>query len=91
MDDIIYERVRYFLLKYLTLYVNLFNFVFDKGIFPASWLSGIIKPKYKNGDQWLLENYRPIPLISGLCKLLTSILNTRHNTTNFIEETELLS
>lgn len=58
--------------------VNLFNLVFDSGIIPQTWTSGIIKPIYKNrGSSTDPENYRPIRLLSCMGKLFTAVLNTR--------------
>ena len=55
----------------INVYVKLFNLIFEKGVFPDSWLVGIIKPIYNP------ENYRPITLLSCLGKLFTAVLNNR--------------
>jgi hypothetical protein len=73
----------------IDMYVELFNIIFDKGIFPDSWVTGVIKPIYKKGDHSSPDNYRPITLISYLSKLFTSLLNNR--LTRFIEDNEALS
>ena len=71
------------------LFVLLFNLVFETGILPEAWLTGIIVPIYKNkGDKLEPKNYRPITLLSCLGKIFTSVLNSRLNT--FIEESLLL-
>jgi hypothetical protein len=62
----------------ISIYCKLFNIVFDTGIIPESWLTGIIRPVYKHkggGDD--PDNYRAITLISCLGKLFTSIINNR--------------
>ena len=57
-----------------------FNLVFNSRIIPNSWLTGIIKPLYKNkGDPNNLDNYRAICLTSNLGKVFTSVLNSRLN------------
>ena len=61
----------------INVYVKLFNLIFEKGVFPDSWLIGIIKPIYKTGDKYNPENYRPITLLSCLGKLFTAVLNNR--------------
>ena len=65
----------------LPFYVELFNWIFDNGIYLTKWLIGNIIPIYKNkGDEDDPKNYRPITLISCLSKLFTSVLNERLNT-----------
>ena len=62
----------------ISIYSKLFNIVFDTGIIPESWLTGIIRPVYKhNGKVDDPDNYRAITLISCLGKLFTSIINNR--------------
>ena len=74
----------------LTIYVKLFNLIFDSGESPDSWTLGIIKAIYKNkGDPNDPDNYRAISLVSPLGKLITSILNSRLN--NFSDETYLVT
>ena len=52
--------------------------MFDSGIIPQTWTSGIIKPIYKNrGSSIDPENYRPISLLSCMGNLFTAVLNTR--------------
>ena len=50
----------------INVYVKRFNLIFEKGVFPDTWLIGIIKPIYKTGDKNNPENYRPITLLSCL-------------------------
>ena len=74
----------------LTIYVKLFNLIFDSGESPDSWTLGIIKAIYKNkGDPNDPDNYRATTLVSSLGKLFTSILNSRLN--NFSDETYLVT
>jgi len=62
----------------LSIYCKLFNIVFDTGRIPESWLTGIIRPVYKNkGKVYDPDNYRAITLISCRGKLFTSIINNR--------------
>lgn len=53
----------------------LFNKLFEYGIYPDSWIDGIVVPVPKKGDLMDPNNYRPITLISIFSKLFTSILN----------------
>jgi hypothetical protein len=64
----------------MSLYIALFNTIFDTGIMPSCWLVGNIVPIYKNkGDTKDPKNYRSITILSCLGKLFTSILNNRLN------------
>lgn len=56
---------------------NLFNKIFDSGIYPNDWAKAIVVPIFKKGDNTLPDNYRGISLINTSCKCFTSILNTR--------------
>ena len=49
--------------------------IFDAGVVPEEWLTGIVKLIYKNkGDPHFPDNYRPITLLRCMGKLFTSIL-----------------
>jgi hypothetical protein len=50
--------------------------IFKSGVIPEIWVSGTIKPFYKNkGDKFNPKNYRPITIVSCLGKLFTAVLN----------------
>ena len=77
-DKIINEYIKSTKELFLPTYEKLFNSVFDSGFIPNSWLEGTIRPIYKNkGDPKLVQNYRPITILSCLGKLFTAILNKR--------------
>ena len=64
-DAIIYEYIKATAHKIMPLYVAFFNFIFNSGLLPDSWLEGAIRPLYKNkGDSKCQENYRPITILS---------------------------
>ena len=73
----------------INVYVKHFNLIFEKGVFPDSWLIGIMKPIYKTGDKNNPENHRPITLLSCLGKLFTAVLNNRLKL--YIESFDVLS
>lgn len=88
-DNIFNEYIKSTSSVMMPIYVNLFNLLFDKGIFPSVWLEGIIRPIYKRtGDITNPENYRPITIVSCFAKLFTSVLNSRLN--NFVNYNEIL-
>ena len=63
MDGVINEYIKNSSSSMIDMYVELFNIIFDQGIFPDSWITGVIKPIYKKGDHSSPDNYRPITLI----------------------------
>lgn len=74
----------------IDIYVYLFNLIFETGILPEVWLVGNILPILKNkGCKLDPENYRPITLLSCLCKIFTSILNER--LTGYVENVDVLN
>ena len=58
-------------------YTNLFNTVFETGVVPESWTTGLIVPIYKKGDPTNPSNYRGIALLPALGKVYTKLLNDR--------------
>ena len=57
--------------------LKLFNDTFKTGEVIPEWVVGMIVPIHKDGAKLDTSNYRGITLISCLCKLFISILNTR--------------
>ena len=57
--------------------LSLYNFIFDKGIFPNAWSTGLINPIFKQNDKSAPENYRKVTLLSALSKIFECILNNR--------------
>ena len=58
--------------------LGLFNAVLNYGVIPEAWLTGCIKPIYKNkGSPGDPGNYRGVSLVSCLGKVFTSIISNR--------------
>ena len=57
--------------------LQLFNFIFEAGIFPEMWGNGLLVPLHKKGSMSVTDNYRGITLLSALGKLFTRVLNNR--------------
>ena len=56
----------------------MFNFIFEKEVWPQRWAEGIIFPLYKNtGSRLDPGNYRPITLLSTVGKVFGSIIENR--------------
>lgn len=61
--------------KYL---LDIFNIILKYNVFPTHWRHGFVIPILKpNKNKHLTESYRPITLLSTLCKLLEKIINRR--------------
>ena len=58
-------------------FVKLFNLILTAGCVPDIWCKGLITPVHKKGDSSDSDNFRPICVLSCLCKMLTNCLNSR--------------
>ena len=58
----------------------LFNYVFDREVWPERWGSGIVFPLYKQDSRLQPGNYRPITLLSAMGKLFGSVVENRLST-----------
>ena len=56
---------------------DLFNTILNTGVFPDTWMEGIIVSLYKKGRTKDVNNYRGITLVSHVVKLFTTIVNNR--------------
>ena len=63
--------------------------MYDTGIYPAQWCSGIIIPIYKKGNREDASNDRGITLTSAMSELFTHMLNQRIN--DWSEESGIIS
>ena len=87
-DDIPVEMLSsYMTRQYLT---KLYNSCFKAGMVPQSWNYGVLQPiiKDKSIDTRYLSNYRGITLMDHICKLYSSIINSR--LVAWVEENELV-
>jgi hypothetical protein len=55
MDGVINEYIKNSSSSMIDMYVELFNIIFDQGIFPDSWITGVIKPIYKTHNAYKLS------------------------------------
>jgi hypothetical protein len=64
-DLIINEYIKSTVDKFIELYENLFNLIFETEIITDSWLIGYIRPVYKNkGNTMDPKNFKPITILS---------------------------
>ena len=76
-DEIHYEFLKQLPSCSLDFLLQAFNEVWVSGKFPTSWKQATIIPIHKpEKDNTDPSNYRPIALISCLCKTLERMINT---------------
>lgn len=68
---------------------TIFQASFDTGIFPSALKKSIVCPIYKNGNEDIISNYRPISLLPTFSKLLEKLMNVRLK--KYLETKNLLS
>ena len=76
-DGIVSEMLKAGGKAVVVFFTEIFNKIFDSGIYPDEWAKAIIVPIFKKGDTQIPDNYRGISLINVACKCFTSILNKR--------------
>ena len=90
VDRVVNEYIKSTATLLMPVYVKRFNTIFDNGVLPNEWHTGIIIPIFKNkGSRLHPENYRPITLLCCFSKLFTTLLNNRLSL--FIEEHNTIS
>ena len=58
-------------------FVQFFNALFQKGIFPDKWSEGIVLPLHKKGDVNNPNNYRGITISDVSSKIFSAVINNR--------------
>ena len=77
-DEITYNMLKRVDETLMKLLLKLYNKIYQSHSFPAKWLISIIVPIHKKGkDPRKANSYRPISLISCMCKLLEKIVTIR--------------
>ena len=79
-DGIISEMLKSTFIEICLVLVELYNKIFDLGVFPVQWAGSIICLIHKKGPLDDPNNFRGISLIDVLNKVFTSILNERIHT-----------
>ena len=74
-DQVMNEYICSTLSIFLTFYEDCSNLIFDAGVVPEEWLTGIVKPIYKKkGDPHLPDNYRSHCLAVWVnCSLVSNV------------------
>lgn len=67
----------------------IFNLNLKEGVFPKQFKHAIISPIHKKGPEHLVQNYRPISLLTGVTKIFERCIKKR--LLKFLEENKILS
>ena len=77
-DEIHYQLIKHLPDSSLEVLLDLYNNIWETGIFPDAWREAIVIPIPKAGkDTTNPTNYRPISLTSCLCKTMERMINAR--------------
>ena len=68
---------------------NIFYLCLNTNVIPPIWKSAFMVPLLKGGDPTILNNYRPIPKLSVLVKVLESLVSDQLK--NFVNSYNVLS
>ena len=89
LDTVSNEMIKYGISALIKPILKLFNFIFDKGIFPRLWNESLIVPIHKKGDKLDPSNYRGISITSNLGKLFNKVMCAR--LTKFVDDNNIIS
>nr|CAI5839182.1 unnamed protein product [Callosobruchus analis] len=56
---------------------KLFKILYEQDVFPASWKIGCVQPIPEKGKKTDPTNYRPVPLLSIMSKVMKTVINTQ--------------
>ena len=68
---------------------HIYNLCIDKAIWPDALKTAEVIPIHKSKEKHIVNNYRPISLISSLAKILEKIITKR--ITTFINKCDILA
>lgn len=89
-----FDQIPIKVIKYLSNYLlspltYIYNLCVQKGTFPENLKLALVIPLHKKGDRDIIDNYRPIALLSSFSKLFEKIISNRIS--NFLINYNLLS
>ena len=73
-DDINIRIVKSAIFAIVNPLCNIFNFSLEKGIFPSALKIAKVIPVYKTGNKTLVNNYRPVSILSIFSKLFEKLV-----------------
>ena len=77
IDRLSAEMIKASVGQLLSVYEQLFNYIFRKGVYPHNWKKSFIVPLFKSGSCKDPSNYRGIAINSTLGKVFSMILTSR--------------
>uniref|UniRef100_A0A1B0C8M7 Reverse transcriptase domain-containing protein n=2 Tax=Lutzomyia longipalpis TaxID=7200 RepID=A0A1B0C8M7_LUTLO len=89
MDGITSDLLKRISLSIVDILTSLINLSFVTGKFPEALKRVLVVPVFKKGDTRLLNNYRPITLVSSISKVMEKIMHKRIY--GFLSDMRLLS
>lgn len=69
--------------------VHIINLCFEQGVFPEELKIAKVVPVYKKGEHDLVQNYRPISILTSISKIFETVILTRLN--DFFFKSNILS
>ena len=88
-DDVPISLLKHVINLICNILVDIFNKSFTSGIFPDSLKIAKLTPVHKKDNKQLIENYRPIAVLSSFSKLLEKLMCNRLN--NFLKQNAVIS
>jgi exonuclease III len=86
VPDFIFKKTATAIIEVLTYIINQ---CFSSGVFPCILKQSVIKPIFKKGDKYDIQNYRPISLLSVFSKVFEKCFLTR--LLSFLNQFDILS
>ena len=76
-DNININLIKFCLSELITPLVAIVNCSFNTGVFPSAMKVAKVIPLHKKGSKTLIDNFRPISLLTSFSKLLEKIMSNR--------------
>ena len=76
-DDLKSSMVKHIKESIIVSFMHICNWSFVTGIFPSELKIADVVPIYKSGDEMVFSNYRPVPVLPVLSKLLDRLVYNR--------------
>ena len=76
-----YDDVKCLVKKFIQLIKKpltyIYNVSLNSGVFPDEWKVARVRPLYKKGDKYDIQNYKPISVLSVFSKILKWLIFNR--------------
>lgn len=88
-DGISVYAIKQTLLEIIDPLLHIYNIILETGIIPSEFKIAIVAPIHKSGSKTLINNYRPISLITNFAKIFEKCIKER--LLNFFKKNKVLS